>query len=89
VARGLDASASERRVADDAGALHLAVARRVIHDRIVLRAEIVPERYTVRPPAKAVFRNLRLGDQVLQQLRRPGGKVLSVADIARRVELVK
>src|SRR6516164_9481374 len=81
--------ASEGRVAGNAGALHLAVTVRVIHDRVVLRATIVPKRHTVGPPAEAhlVFGDLRLGDQVLQQLRGTGRKVLSVAHIRGGVEI--
>src|SRR5437588_6222650 len=62
---------SKRQVTDDAGALHLSVARRVVHDRVVLGRTVVPHRHAVRLPAEAhlVFRDVRLGDQVLQQLR--------------------
>src|SRR6516162_11271348 len=81
--------ASEGCVAGDAGALHLAVAGRVIHDRVVLRGTIVPECDTVGPPAEAhlVFGDLHLGDQVLQQLRGTGRKILSVAHIRGDVEI--
>src|SRR6516162_10927284 len=81
--------ASEGRVADDAGALHLAVAGRVIHDRIVLCGAVVPEGDAVRlpPPAHLVFGDLRLADQVLQQLRSPRCKVLPIADIGRGVKV--
>src|SRR5262245_31690825 len=54
----------ERRVPLDAGALHLSMARRIVHDRVVLGGTVVPERDAVRCPAPAhlIFGDLRLGD---------------------------
>ena len=40
-------------VADDAGAFHLAMAGRVVHDRVVLGAAVVPDRDAVGLPAPA------------------------------------
>src|SRR6516165_6001325 len=81
--------ASEGRVAGDAGALHLAVAGRVVHDRVVLSAPIVPEGDAVGLPAEAhlVFWDLRLADQILQQLCSARCEVLPVAHIVGLVEV--
>src|SRR5690348_1879690 len=61
------AAESEGRVADDAGALHLSVARRVVHHRVVLRRTVVPHRDVVRLPAPAhlVLGDERLADEVV------------------------
>ena len=58
-----------RRIADDAGTFHLAMAGRVVHHRIVLCVAVVPNSNAVGLPAPAhlVFRNHGLRDQVLQQ----------------------
>src|SRR5574337_2054330 len=83
------ASGSERGVADDPGALHLAVARRVVDDRIVLGAAVVPHRHRVRLPAEAhlVLGDEGLGDQVLKQLRGAGCVVLADAHVGGGVEV--
>src|SRR4030095_15706558 len=80
---------SVRQVALDAGTLHLPVARRVVHDRVMLRRAIVPKRDAVRPPAPAhpIFRYLRLADQVLQQLRRTRRIVLPAPHSCRRMKI--
>src|SRR5215213_5843859 len=80
---------SERRVADDAGAFHLPVARRVVHHRVMLGAAVVPHGHRVRLPAPAhlVFGDLRLAEQVLQELARAGGVVLADAHALGRVEV--
>src|SRR5678815_1091580 len=86
---GLDGGASERQVADDAGAFHLAMAGRVVHHRVVLGRAVVPHGHAVRLPAEAnlVLGDERLADQVLQQLRRAGRVVLPDAHVLGRVEV--
>src|SRR6185369_13764271 len=57
-------------VTHDCGALHLSVAWRVIHDRVVLRGAVVPEGHAVGPPAPThlVFGNERLAHEIREQL---------------------
>src|SRR4051812_22310878 len=76
-------------VALDPGAFHLSIARRVIHDGVVLGRTVVPERDAVLLPAEAhlVFRDEGLAHEVLQQLARTGDGVLAVAHVARGVEV--
>src|SRR5437762_8017256 len=61
--------ASVGAIADDARALHLPVARRVVHHSIVLGAAVVPHRHTVGLPTKAhlELRNQYLADQIAEQ----------------------
>src|SRR6186713_2972065 len=86
---GAGGAGSEGGVANDAGALHLAVARRVVHHRVVLGRAVVPEGEGVLRPAEAhlVLGNGCLADEVLQQLGRAGGVVLAVAHVPRRMEV--
>src|SRR4029453_11277816 len=74
---------SEGPVADDPGALHLAMARWVIHNRVVLRAAVVPERDAVRLPAEADLElgDVRLADQVAEQKARLRIRVLAEAHV--------
>src|SRR6267142_5273897 len=58
--------ASEGLVADDARALHLPVAGRVVHHGVVLRRAVVPDRHAVGLPAPA---HLVLGDERLGHKR--------------------
>src|SRR5580765_6665868 len=78
---------SERLVADDSGAFHLPMARRVVHHRVVLRAAVVPERHAVGLPAEAhlELRDVSLADQVAEQLARARVRVLPEAHVLRRV----
>src|SRR6185369_3698540 len=72
-------------VADDAGALHLSVARRVVHDRVVLRRAVVPERDAVLLPPEAhlELRDVGLAHEVAQELGRAGVGVLAEAHVGR------
>src|SRR5438445_13067375 len=81
--------ASERLVADDGCALHLARGRPVVLYRVVLGAAVVPNGHAVRPPAEPhlVFGNRRLADQVVQQMARARGLVLPVAHVLWRMEV--
>src|SRR6185503_14051706 len=78
---------SERTIADDAGALHLAMAGRIVHHRVMLRAAVVPHRHAVRPPPEAhlVLGYERLADEIVEQLRGPGAVILAVAHVRCRV----
>src|SRR5215831_6258960 len=78
---------SERPVAYDSRALHLAMGRWVVHHRVVLGAAVVPKGDAVRPPAKAdlKFGDVGLADEVAQQQAGAGIRVLSIADVRRRV----
>src|SRR6478735_3856068 len=80
---------SERDVADDARALHLAMAGRVVHDGVVLGRAVVPHRHAVRLPAEAHLElgDVGLADEVVQELARAGVGVLAEADVFRRVEV--
>src|SRR4051812_45275184 len=80
---------SESRVALDAGAFHLSMARRVVHHRVVLCRTVVPHGDRVRLPAEAhlVLGNERLRNEVAQQVARAVRVILAVADVQRRVEV--
>src|SRR4051812_17049134 len=80
---------SEGRVALDAGAFHLSMAGRVIHDGVVLRRAVVPEGDRVRLPADAhlVLGKESLRHEVTQQVARAVRVVLAVAHVGRRMEV--
>src|SRR5574337_410628 len=82
---------SERLVPDDAGALHLARSRPVVHDGVMLGAAVVPDRHAVRAPTETdlVFGNRRLADQVIEQMTRTRGLVLAVATFSGVWKLTK
>src|SRR5690348_9487713 len=73
---------SVRHVADDGGALHLAVARGVIHHRVMLRAAVVPDHHAVRRPVPAhlVLGNEGLADEVPEQIAGARIGVLAIPD---------
>src|SRR4029078_2758317 len=75
--------------ADDSRALHLAMARGIVHDGVMLRGAVVPEGEGVALPAEPnlVLGDVGLRDEVREELRRAGGVVLPVAHVARRVEV--
>src|SRR5436190_15485937 len=75
--------------ADDSRALHLSMARGIVHDGVMLRGAVVPECEGVALPAEAnlVLGDLGLRDEVREQLRRARGVVLPVAHVALRVEV--
>ncbi|KOT19302.1 hypothetical protein DM47_2546 [Burkholderia mallei] len=78
---------SVRHVTDDRGALHPAIARQVVHHRVVLRAAVVPDRDAVLPPAPAhlVLGDVRLAQQIAEQQRGAGIRVLPDAHARGRV----
>src|SRR5215471_167119 len=80
---------SERTVADDPGAFHLAHRRPVVLHGVVLRAAVVPDGDGILRPAPAhlVFGNGRLRDQVVQQVGRTRRVVLAIAHVGRRMEI--
>src|SRR6516225_9544761 len=83
VGRVLIVADLEGRVALDTRALHLTMARRVVHDRVVLGRAVIPERDTVRlpPEANLILRDLRLANQILKKLRAPRSVVLTIAHV--------
>src|SRR5689334_3469417 len=80
---------SVRLVADDSRAFHLAVARRVVHHRVVLRGAVVPERDAVRLPAPAHLElgDVRLAHEVREQARGARIGVLPETHVRRGVEI--
>src|SRR5262249_3054387 len=80
-------SLSVGNIPDDRRALHLAHAGPVVLDRVVLRAAVVPERKAVLAPAEAhlVFRNLRLADQVVEEVARARREIEPATHVLRRV----
>src|SRR5436309_12186971 len=80
---------SKRFVADDAGALHLAMARRIVHDRIVLGSPVIPYRHAVFLPAPAdlILWNVSLADQVIQQQSSARIGILTKSDVFPCVEI--
>src|SRR6516165_12812822 len=73
----------EGRFALDTRTLHLAMARCVVHDRVVLGRAVIPERDTVRLPPEAdlILGDLRLADQILEELRAARSVVLTIAHV--------
>src|SRR2546426_6863024 len=80
---------SKRFVADDAGALHLAMARRIVHDRIVLGSPVIPDRHAVFLPAPPdlILWNVSLADQVIQQQSSARIGILTKSDVFLCVEI--
>src|SRR5436190_8465260 len=78
-----------RPIADDARPFHFADRRPVIHDRVMLRAAVVPDRYAVWLPAPAhlIFGDRSAPDQILQQVGPARRIVLAEADVRGRVEV--
>src|SRR3954466_14372939 len=84
---GFGEEGSVRPVAHDGGALHLAMAGRVVHHGVVLRRAIVPDGHAARlpPPAHLVLGDERLADEVPQEVAGAGIHVLAEAHVGGRV----
>ena len=65
------------------------MTRWVIHHGVVLGRTVIPECDAVRlpSPANLILRDLRLADQVLEQLCTAGAVVLAISHVCRRVEV--
>src|SRR3974390_1158567 len=65
------------------------MARRVVHDRVLLCRAVVPKRHAVwlPPEANLILRDLGLADQILQKLRAARRIVLAISTVRGRVEV--
>ena len=69
--------------------MHFATARRIVHDRVMLRTAVVPDRNTVRTPTPPhlILRDRHPADEICEQVRRTGQKVQPIPDVGGGMEV--